>query len=417
MVARRVNPLRLTPVVKAVKKVSPAVINIYTKKSVKRNPFSNSPSPNDHDDGPYYHRRRRNVLSLGSGVIIHPKGYAVTNEHVVTRATQIRVQLADKRTFSAKLIGADRRFDLAVLKIESDKQLPHVEMGTSTDLMPGETVIAIGNPFGLSHTVSTGVISALKRRLKIKKRIYEDFIQTDTAINPGNSGGPLLNITGELIGINTAIHKGGRGIGFAIPIDRVKQAVKDLLRYGRVRGGWLGLSVRPRRSTGLLVTEVVKGGPAELAGIRNGDVIIGVRGKRIKTGQDFSGAVARMIPGEKIRFHLKRGVVTVKVGAYTPKVAWAQFQIRLGIRIADASKKATSMNLHTRRGVVLTWVQKGGNAHKTGLRSGDVIRQMNGYTTDTLAQLYSITTKLRLGTTLVMTVQRKNRLYRMTMSF
>jgi len=237
--AKRTNPLRLTPVVKAVRKVSPAVINIYTKKAVKSNPFGHR--KNTFKNGaPNYYRRRQNVQSLGSGVIIHPKGYAVTNEHVVTKATQIHVQLADKRTFSAKTIGAARRFDLAVLKVNATKNLPYASMGRSSDLMPGETVIAIGNPFGLSHTVSTGVISALKRRLKIKNRIYEDFIQTDTAINPGNSGGPLLNIVGDLIGINTAIHKGGRGIGFAIPIDRVRQAVKDLLRYGRVRGGGLG---------------------------------------------------------------------------------------------------------------------------------------------------------------------------------
>lgn len=417
VVAKKINPLRMTPVVKAVRKVSPAVINIYTKKTVKTNPFGRWGDKDSGSPFDYYHRRKRNIQSLGSGVIIHPKGYAVTNEHVVTKATQIHVQLADKRTFSAKIMGAARRFDLAVIKIQAGTKLPYAKMGSSSDLMPGETVVAIGNPFGLSHTVSTGVISALKRRLKIKKRIYEDFIQTDTAINPGNSGGPLLNILGELIGINTAIHKGGTGIGFAIPINRVKQAVKDLLRYGRVRGGWLGLTVEPYRGPGLRVTSVVNGGPAGQAGIRPNDVIYGVRGKRIRTSQDFTGAVKRMIPGERVKFNLKRGTIVVKVGAYNPKVAWSQFQLRLGIRLAGAAQKASAMGLSTRRGVVLTWVQKSGTAHKVGLRPKDVIRQLNGYTTNTLSQLYAVITKIRVGTTLVMTVQRGSRLYRLTLPF
>lgn len=410
----RIHHLRITPVVKAVKRVSPAVVNIFTQKQVYTNPFGRSPYYRGYQT-PYYLRRK--VRSLGSGVIINGAGYAVTNEHVVTRATEIRVQLADKRVFKAKVIGADRRFDLAVIKILTRSRLPYAVMGKSSDLMAGETVIAIGNPFGLSHTVSVGVISALKRRLRIKTRVYEDFIQTDAAINPGNSGGPLLNILGQLVGINTAIHKGGRGIGFAIPVDRVKQAVKDLLRYGRVRGGYLGISVRPYRGYGLWVTSVAPNGPAARAGIRAGDVILKVRRQNIKTGQDFTGAVSRMIPGERVRFKLRRGIVNVKVGAYSPKIAWNHFQLRLGVRVADALKNRKRYRLRATRGVVLTWVRQGGLAYNTGLRARDVILSLNQYATYNLSQLYGVTARLRVGTSLVMTVQRGTGMYRLTLNY
>ncbi len=411
--ARNVDPQRLTPVVKAVRKVSPAVINIYTKKEIAPNPFHTGDAEEE-DDSLFYQRRQQNVQSLGSGVIIDPKGYAVTNEHVVTKATQIYVQLSDNRTFSAKIIGADRRFDLAVLKINTKEKLPSATMGKSSDLMPGETVIAIGNPFGLSHTVSTGVISALNRRLKIRNQIYEDFIQTDTSINPGNSGGPLLNINGELIGITTAIHRSGRGIGFAAPIDRVKEATNDLLRYGRVRGGWLGINVSPYRGPGVYVTSVAENGPAYKAGIKEGDVILGVRNTRINTSQDFTSALSRMIPNERVDFTLSRGRVRVRVGVYTPEVAWEQFQLHLGIRVDNASKHASRMKLETKQGVVLTWVQQEGNAHRVGLRPGDIIHDINGTRTTNMALLYKLTAKLRPGNTMVMIVQRGSRYYRLT---
>jgi len=411
--ARPINPQRLTPVVKAVRKVSPAVINIYTKKQITTSPFR-SGDDEGVEDMPFYERRTRNVQSLGSGVIIDPRGYAVTNEHVVTKATEIYVQLSDNRTFAAKTIGADRRFDLAVLKIETKKKLPHASMGKSSDLMPGETVIAIGNPFGLSHTISTGVVSALNRRLKIKNQIYEDFIQTDTAINPGNSGGPLLNILGELIGITTAVHKSGSGIGFAAPIDRVREATKDLLRYGRVRGGWLGMTASPYRGPGLYVTSVATDSPASKAGIKQGDIILGVRGKRVNTSQDLTGSVSRMIPNETIKFTLSRGTLKVKVGAYTPQVAWTQFQLHLGIRVDDASKHHSKLGLSTKNGVVLTWVKDNGSAHKAGLRAGDVIHDINGTRITSMSRLYKVTAKLRTGNSLVMTIQRGKRYYRLT---
>ncbi|MCD6499628.1 MAG: trypsin-like peptidase domain-containing protein [Deltaproteobacteria bacterium] len=409
---RRPNPLRMTPVVIAVRKVSPAVINVFTTRTIRENPFGIQSQWNS---DPYYQTRK--VTSLGSGVIIDPRGYAVTNEHVLSRATKIKVQLSDNRVFTARVIGADRRFDLAVLQIQTGHRLPSVTMGTSSDLMSGEPVIAIGNPFGLSHTVSVGVISALHRRLKIRNHVYEDFIQTDAAINPGNSGGPLLNILGQLIGINTAIHKGGSGIGFAIPIDRVKQAVRDLLRFGHVRGGYLGMSVTPYQGPGLVVTSVVSGGPAARAGIHVRDVVLGIRGKAINATQDFTDAVAHMIPGERVAFQLQNRIARITIGAYTAPIAWRQFQLRLGIRVGNAATLATRYHLSVTRGIVLTWVKRSGVAWRVGLRAGDVILRINRKLTANTAQLYRLAPIFRLGTTLVMIVQRKTALYRATVPY
>src|SRR5579871_5785231 len=259
---------RRTPVVAAVEKVAPAVVAVATEERPQRSPFGGFFGV---DPDELYERPRGGGTSLGSGVIVDPRGFVITNQHVVAGAARIHVQLADGRELPAQLIGADAAFDLAVLKIAARQSLPAVQLGTARDLMPGETVIAIGNPFGLAHTVTTGVVSALHRSVKTPDRVYEDFIQTDAAINPGNSGGPLLNLDGELIGINTAVHRGGPGIGFAIPIDRARTIVDDLLKFGRVRYGWLGVEAREGRGT-VVVAAVEEGSPARAAGVRAGDV-------------------------------------------------------------------------------------------------------------------------------------------------
>ena len=310
-------------------------------------------------------RRQRPDLA-GLGVIVEGHGLVITNEHVVAGAARIRVQLADGRELPATLIGADRSFDLAVLKVETQNhELPALRLGTAADLMIGETVIAIGNPFGLSHTVTSGVISALHRVVRAKNRTYEDFIQTDAQINPGNSGGPLLNIHGELIGINTAVHSGGPGIGFAIPIDRARTIVNDLLQFGRVRYGWLG--IRPsalrqgRRAVGVVVAEVEAGSPAERAGIQRGEVIVGVNDDNTPSVEAFWDRIQRVPAGKKsgcacsaarCGHRLRRSIPKSSRAAPSDDLAWMSPTPRGGpswcgesspaaSRIASASRWAT----------------------------------------------------------------------------
>ena len=226
--------------------------------------------------------RREKRTSLGSGVIIDgTRGLVLTNTHVVEKATTIRVALNDQREFEATIIGMDPDSDLAVLKIQSDQVLPAIQMGHSDDLMIGESVVAIGNPFGFSHTVTTGVVSSVNRSIKTADRVFHKFIQTDASINPGNSGGPLLNINGELIGINTAIYAQAQGIGFAIPINRAKRIISDLINFGEVVQAWIGMTVQALDSNlsnylgvpgdvGLMVTAVETESPAATAGTPRG---------------------------------------------------------------------------------------------------------------------------------------------------
>jgi serine protease Do len=259
--------------------------------------------------------QRSTRTSLGSGVIVRADGTIVTNEHVILRGGRIHVTLADGREFEAKLVGRDPDSDLAVLRIDTGRPLPFVALGKADDLMIGETVIAIGNPFGLSHTVTTGVVSALKRSLRTGGRTYTDFIQTDASINPGNSGGPLLNILGELIGINSAIYGSAQGIGFAIPVDRARRVLGDLTSGkravepdpGQLAWSILGIQVRDVReaTAGLLVTRVREGGVAERLGIEKGDVVLGVNGEAV-------GSVATL--GNKLDTARQEGGVVLSIG-------------------------------------------------------------------------------------------------------
>ncbi len=243
---------RENEVVKAVRKVSPAVVNISSEYEVyaRTNPFSGFATDPFFDSffKDFFDRgaeRRYKKQSLGSGVIIDGKrGFILTNAHVIAKTGKITAVLMDERELEVQIVGADPDSDLAVLRVNSPNPLPSTEMGDSGDMMIGETVIAIGNPFGFSNTVTTGVISAVNRSIRAEDREYHDFIQTDASINPGNSGGPLLNINGELIGINTAIYAKAQGIGFAIPINKAKRIISDLIQHGEVIPAWIGLTVQ-----------------------------------------------------------------------------------------------------------------------------------------------------------------------------
>jgi serine protease Do len=357
--------IRRSPVVQVVEQAAPAVVNIATER--QPNPFFRGRG----DDffrffgGPMPERRTQQ--SLGSGVIIDDEGLVLTNEHVIARANNITVTLADRRTFEADVIGADRSFDLAVLRIRDAEDLPVAKLGTSVDLMPGETVVAIGNPFGLANSVTTGVVSALHRSIEAEDRVYEDFVQIDAAINPGNSGGALLNILGELIGINTAIYGEANGIGFAIPIDKAKAVVQEVLRFGQVRPVYSGVSVRDAPERGAKIVRIRDDSPAAGSGLRVGDVVVDVSGQEVRTAEDFRQVERSLVPGQTARLTVVRGpdraarrVVELEVVELTAERAVAIGRERMGFAVAVRDGR-----------LVVAKVDPNGPAAEIGLRPGD----------------------------------------------
>ena len=388
---------RRTPIVKAVEKIGTSVVNINTEEVAPagQNPFRDSRNPFfDQFFKEFFPGTGNNRRSLGSGVIIHPDGYILTNEHVVEKATSIKVTLIDKREFDARLVGADIKSDLAVIKIETNENLPHISLGRSDDLMIGETVIAIGNPFGLQHTVTTGIISALHRSIKGgENRVYRGFIQLDASINPGNSGGPLLNIEGSLIGINTAIFKQAEGIGFAIPINKAKRIINDLIRYGKVRRGWLGVSVQSitkemlsffniERVRGVVVTRIMERSPGARAGLKRGDVILSLENIEVNDKTDYSERVSTYPLGNTINMGILRGgkveSVSLKVSLLPASRVADYVKIWLGFTVNKIQQSLVRRyRLVTSQGVVVTSVTPNSVSDKIGVQSGDIIRQVN----------------------------------------
>ncbi len=413
------NP-RITPVVSAVQKVSPAVVNISTEAIVSSNPFMSFDPFTDDFFRDFFDARpvQRSRNSLGSGVIIDPDGYVITNAHVITRATNITVALADNRTFAARVIGADSNFDVAILKLQTNKKLPYISLGTSSDLLPGETVIAIGNPFGLSHTVTTGVISSINRSIKTEKRTYEDFIQTDAAINPGNSGGPLINIIGELIGVNTAIYQEGEGIGFAIPIDKVRLITEDLLAYGKVHPAYMGVRVRDltaslRQSleytykTGVVIFKIDEKSPADEKLIP-GDILVEINENVVSDLRDFAAYSNGLVAGEKVQLKIYRDgtfkQVTIVTTDYPLNRASDLCWELLGIQIED----------YKQNGIVVTRVDPKGGGGYVGMRTGDIIYQVGDRETETKNQFYEALIRYRNASSIFMVVGRNRYAYRVT---
>ncbi|MBU1440561.1 MAG: trypsin-like peptidase domain-containing protein [Gammaproteobacteria bacterium] len=299
----------------AAKKASPAVVSINTSKAARRHPRSDDPwfrfFFGDQGDQPQ--------MGLGSGVIVSADGYILTNNHVVEGADEIEVTLNDSRQARGKVIGTDPDTDLAVLKIELDK-LPAIVLGNSDSLQVGDQVLAIGNPFGVGQTVTSGIVSALGRN-QLGINTFENFIQTDAAINPGNSGGALVDVNGNLEGINTAIYSrsgGSMGIGFAIPVSTAKLVLESIVKEGKVTRGWIGVEPNNlstelaetfgvKTRTGVIITGVLQDGPAAKAGIRPGDVVTGVGDAEVRNVQELLTAVSGLKPGNATRFALQRG--------------------------------------------------------------------------------------------------------------
>jgi serine protease Do len=313
--------------VEMVKTVGPVVVNISTSKTVRggrgrvpMNPFLDDPFFRRFFGDEFEHPRERDrkVSNLGSGIVVDSGGHILTNSHVVSEADEITVTLSDNREFKGTVVGIDRKTDLAVVKIDATG-LPSARLGDSGALQVGELVIAVGSPYGLNQTVTSGIVSATGRS-NVRINDYEDFIQTDAAINPGNSGGPLLNLRGEVVGINSAIFStsgGYQGIGFAIPIDMAKVVMEGLITKGRVVRGWLGVSIQPltkelaakfgiKGEKGALISDIVSGSPAEKAGLKRGDIIISYNEKEIADIADLRNTVAASAPGTRARVAIVR---------------------------------------------------------------------------------------------------------------
>ena len=383
--------------------LSPTVVNVKVTK-VEKATFHGPMAP-EGPFGDFFERffgdrpqlpHGQRVQGAGSGVIFDSEGYILTNNHVVEGAKEVTVTLADKQEFKARIVGRDPKTDLAVLKIDSKKPFPSAPMGNSEMLKVGEWVLAVGNPFGLNHTVTSGIVSA-KGRI-IGAGPYDDFIQTDASINPGNSGGPLFNMKGEIVGINTAIVPYGQGIGFAIPVNTAKPLIPQLVSKGEVTRGYLGVNIQPVTpelatamklddTKGALVGDVIPGGPAEKAGIKHGDVIIAFGDEAVESSHDLPTIVAATPVGEEINVKILRKAqekeIFVEVGKLpqerdTLAASNEPAQDKLGLTLQDMNPQmAHQMGLKVEHGVLVADVLPGSPAEKSGIRRGDVIREVN----------------------------------------
>jgi Do/DeqQ family serine protease len=311
-------PARATSYSDAVRKAVPAVVSVLTSKEIKsqRHPFLEDPLFR-HFFGDQLEEEPQRAASLGSGVIVSSKGYILTNHHVVEAADEIEVALVDGKKLKARAVGSDPETDIAVLQVEGG-QLPAISFGDADNLRVGDVVLAIGNPFTVGQTVTMGIVSALGR--KIGLNTFENFIQTDAAINPGNSGGALIDTAGNLVGINTAIYSrsgGSLGIGFAIPASSAKQVMEQIIATGSVTRGWIGVeaqeitpeiadSFRISSTNGVLIAGVLRGGPAEKAGLKPGDILVAIEGKQVKDPNSMLNLVAALVPGKPASIRLKR---------------------------------------------------------------------------------------------------------------
>jgi serine protease Do len=391
---------RETPVVRAVRRVSPSVVNIHGQKMVRSTAATMAGASSD---------GVRQVNGMGTGIIIDRRGYLLTNFHVVEDVSDIRVTLADNRTAIAEVVASDIRYDLAVLRITLPDPVQVVPLGTSRDLMVGERVIAIGNAFGYENTVTEGIISQLHRNVPVNEtQEYRDLIQTSAGINPGNSGGPLLNINGEVIGINVAVRVGAQSIAFAIPIDQAIEVARNIIRdynEGRVTLGVVAAGDATNRDSGIVVTALVENSPASIGGLQPGDRIIRVGDRSIKDPLDFELALLGIEPGQRVGVYIRRGSEdsSLELQASEPRTANDPRKVStriwnsIGIQAEPLSAAATrQLNSRLRiekpykGGLKITAVRPGSPADRQLIRAGDVLLGIHGWQTASLEDLDAI---------------------------
>ena len=414
--------------------VSPAVVNIQVEKTAGEtgmqqqfhgNPFGDERFKEFFGRGQDPEQRKQ--AGLGTGFIIDKTGYIITNNHVVENADKIKVVLKDEREFKAEIVGRDPQTDLALIKVDAKGDLPTVPMGRSADLKVGEWVVAIGNPFGLENTVTAGIVSAKGR--VIGSGPYDDYIQTDASINPGNSGGPLLNLNGEVVGINTAIIAQGQGIGFAIPIDMATKILAQLKDSGEVTRGWLGVNIQDLKGEladyygakggeGVLVTEVVPGNPAEKAGIKAKDIITAVDGEKVKNSRELTAKAATLPVGDTTKITIvrdgKEKTIDVKVAKRPLTVADAgkpqvEKEGEYGLQVTDLTPEmAQRLKTNRETGVVVVGVRPDSKAAKAGVQQGDLILEVNRQSVSSTGDLKQLLAKYKGGDGVALLVQRSN---------
>ena len=413
------------------KRTTPVVVNIFTTSQRSGRPGSSDPledffsrffgDTQPRDNGP---------RSLGSGILISKEGEVLTNYHVVRNADTIKVKLADQTEYEARLIGKDDKTDLALIKIRrSGGNMPFARLGSSSQLEVGDWVMAIGNPFGLEQTVTAGIVSAKGR--VIGAGPYDNFIQTDASINPGNSGGPLINASGEVVGVNSAIFSqsgGNIGIGFAIPIDLAKKIADQLRKNGRVVRGWLGIraqDVSPQLASSInvtrpaaemaVVTEVAENSPAAEAGIKTGDVIVEFNGKPVPKSHEFPSVIADTPPGQKVSLKLirdkKEQMVAVKIGELPDENdAIQKIETRdpeIGVRVQRITPEAARrLGMSSTKGVLVMEVQPGSPAEQIGVEPADVIREVNQRPVNNVSDFERAVRQGRRGDRILLLVQR-----------
>ena len=418
------------------KQVRPLVVHISstpsTQSSTRPGPFRDDDPFNDFWRRFFGERFPRSPSptprrSVGSGFIVDSSGYILTNDHVVEEGQDLIAKLSDGSEHRARVAGRDPKTDIALIKIDVERTLPVVELGDSAALEVGEWVLAIGNPFGLEHTVTSGIVSAKGRRIGAGP--YDNFIQTDASINPGNSGGPLINMRGEVVGVNTAIFSrggGNIGIGFAIPINMVKGLLSQLKEQGKVTRGWLGVVIEDvntetaealgmSEAQGALVANVAKGSPAEAAGVQVGDVIVGFEGAAVKKSSELSLIVARTPVGRVVDVTIVRNGQRVSVEVQIGRLGDDEVAVTvddgsaLGLTVREMARQfSRSPETRDREGVVVTAVESGGPADQAGIRVGDVILEIDRKRTGGLKDFRKVVGALSKGSGILFLIRRED---------